>query len=284
MIVFLVYLLLITNIIKNSLGFRSEYLVLIVWGSLAIFIVIPLPIFNYEGRLYALKLLIKSLLSPLTGVSFSILWMTDQWISMVTPLRDLAYTICYFTSLDFDVIHNNPCKDQSSFQTAIIVVVTVFSIKILQTLRMGYESGKYFMTLHMANGIKFSLALITSIIAYIYNLGYPNLLGIWIISSLVSTLYAYFWDLKYDWDLLQLDSKNWLLRKYLTFEPRRNYYVVIVLNFIMRLAWVLTISPTVALYLGNTSLLALVTGSIEIFRRGIWNLLKVEKEHLKNCN
>jgi hypothetical protein len=68
MVVFLIYLLMIANIIKNNSNFRSEYLVLIVWLALGIYIIIPLPIFNYEGRLYALKLTLRCLVSPFTGV------------------------------------------------------------------------------------------------------------------------------------------------------------------------------------------------------------------------
>jgi hypothetical protein len=30
-------------------------------------------------------------------------------------------------------------------------------------------------------------------------------------------------------------------------------------------------------------LFSLLTGSLEILRRGLWNLLRVEKEHLANC-
>lgn len=49
------------------------------------------------------------------------------------------------------------------------------------------------------------------------------------------------------------------------------------MNFVMRLAWMMTLSPNIALYFGNSALLTFVTGCIEIIRRGIWNLLKVEK-------
>jgi hypothetical protein len=142
---------------------------------------------------------------------------------------------------------------------------------------MGYQEGKFFMTTYMANAIKFFVSLVTAILSYVYNLGYPNLLGIWIITSFASTIYSYYWDLKYDWVLLEPNCKYWLLRKYITFEPKRNYYIVIVANFIMRLSWMMTISPNVALYFGNSSLLTLITGAIEIIRRGIWNLLRVEK-------
>lgn len=73
------------------------------------------------------------------------------------------------------------------------------------------------MTPHMANTFKYLASLITAVISYIYNLGYTNLLWLWICTSVISTMYSYMWDLKYDWGLLETNSKNWLLRKYLTF-------------------------------------------------------------------
>ena len=48
----------------------------------------------------------------------------------------------------------------------------------------------------------------------------------------------------------------------------------------MRLSWVLTLSPNIIALFGNASILTLITGMVEIFRRGVWNLLRVEKEHL----
>jgi len=86
-----------------------------------------------------------------------------------------------------------------------------------------------------------------------------------------------------DWNLLECSDKSILLRKYLTFAPARNYYIVIVLNFIMRSAWTMTLSPAIIATFRDKNLVTLVTGSIEIIRRGIWNLFRVEKEHLANC-
>ena len=43
------------------------------------------------------------------GVDFTIIWMTDQWQSLTTPLRDMAYSFCYYGRLDFDDVKTNPC-------------------------------------------------------------------------------------------------------------------------------------------------------------------------------
>jgi hypothetical protein len=91
----------------------------------------------------------------------------------------------------------------------------------------------------------------------------------------ISTIYSYAWDIKMDWGLLQKNDKHPYLRKYLTFEPQRNYYIICVANLIMRLAWTMTLSPNIASFFGNANIFTLITGMIEIFRRGIWNLLRV---------
>jgi hypothetical protein len=46
-----------------------------------------------------LKVAIKSLFAPFLGVTFPVIWMTDQLVSLITPFKDFAYTICYFIGL-----------------------------------------------------------------------------------------------------------------------------------------------------------------------------------------
>lgn len=143
--------------------------------------------------------------------------MTDQWISMATPLRDLAYTVCYYTRLDFNVIKVNPCKENTSFEVILLVVIIAISFRVLQCIRLGFQEGKYFMTPHMANTLKYMSSLVTAVVSYVYNLGNANLLWLWIATSVLSTMFSYMWDLKFDWGLLEPNCKNKLLRKYLTF-------------------------------------------------------------------
>lgn len=53
-------------------------------------------------------------------------------------------------------------------------------------------------------------------------------------------------------------------------------------NLIMRLVWVLSISPDVISRNIRPELFALIVGFVEIFRRSVWNFLRVEKEHTAN--
>ena len=101
-ILFLIYTLALTEI--ATLGdVGQEYLNLFVWGPLIIYLILPLPILNWRGRLFAWKMALISLLSPFLGVTFPVIWLTDQLVSLVTPFKDFAYTICYYSLLDLEL-------------------------------------------------------------------------------------------------------------------------------------------------------------------------------------
>ncbi len=95
----------------------------------------------------------------------------------------------------------------------------------------------------------------------------------WICALVVRTVYSYAWDLVKDWGLLQGAAVGWL-RPRLLF-PRRAYYTAMVLNLIGRTIWSLAISPHYCL-LGCT----LTFGIVEIIRRSIWIVFRVENEYL----
>ena len=108
--VFLVYLMCISDVFDLEKIVRPQYLILIVYVSIFAYLLAPCKIFNPIGRRYVGRLFIRSLISPCIGVDFTIVWMTDQWQSLITPLRDTAYTICYYIREDFDKPDDdNPC-------------------------------------------------------------------------------------------------------------------------------------------------------------------------------
>jgi hypothetical protein len=83
-----------------------------------------------------------------------------------------------------------------------------------------------------------------------------------VLFAIVSSLFAYFWDLKMDWGLLERNKVNPLLREKLFFGSPKIYYLIVVGNLFMRLTWIITISPKLAAFLGNINLVSLVTGMI----------------------
>lgn len=129
----------------------------------------------------------------------------------------------------------------------------------------------------MFNTIKYILSLLSAIFSYVYKNDEDKWLVPLVLISAISTIYAYCWDLLMDWDLMQIlnrDDKHFLLRQYITFN-KKAYYAIMVSNLIMRLAWTLSFAPSIVELFGNSNLFTFLTGTIEIMRRGFWNLFRV---------
>ncbi len=127
--------------------------------------------------------------------------MTDQLVSMVTPVKDFAYTICYYKDIDFSKT-DNPCKDSNIASVVLIVAVGALSFRMIQCMRQGYDKGEYFATPFFLNTIKYGLSVITAVLSFQYRLGVQNILPAWLVFAAISTIYSYIWDLKMDWNLL----------------------------------------------------------------------------------
>lgn len=103
---------------------------------------------------------------------------------------------------------------------------------------------------------------------------------IWILSFCALACNAYFWDIKKDWGLLQPDSRNKYLRNILAF-PNYYYYIAMVLEFILRFAWILAISPNMASIIHVWSpLFSLMMALFELGRRTVWNIFRIENVHI----
>ena len=105
----------------------------------------------------------------------------------------------------------------------------------------------------------------------------------WIVFSVISSLYAYTWDIKMDWGLLDKDPKeNKFLREEIVYSSRGYYYFAIIEDFVLRFAWAISLSLT-ELENVNGDLLTSILSPLEVFRRFVWNFFRLENEHLNNC-
>lgn len=82
-ILFSLYALSLGDLIAVSLP--SQYLALVVWGMLIVFMFNPLPFLRFHARVYTVKLFLKIAISPFIGVPFVVAWATDQLVSLITP-------------------------------------------------------------------------------------------------------------------------------------------------------------------------------------------------------
>lgn len=86
-----------------------------------------------------------------------------------------------------------------------------------------------------------------------------------LVAACLNTLYSYYWDVIYDWDLANKETHYPLLRRHLVYEVRSTasaydarsrrerrqnplaYYAALLFNFLLRFSWSMKLSPHVNL-------------------------------------
>ena len=85
-----------------------------------------------------------------------------------------------------------------------------------------------------------------------------------------------------DFSLLQPNSRHWCLRDILALKRRWLYYFIMVVDPILRFAWIFY-----AIFTHNTqhsTIVSFMVAFMEVTRRGMWTLFRVENEHCGNVS
>lgn len=265
--------------IDTAIGFKIpvHVLPLICWGSFIFYMFCPVKkIFNYKGRTYLFKLFTESIGSFFMKPDFRHVWLIDQMTSLIGPMRDMEYTLCYYAYYDAPLFEK---KSHCNNTRGIFLFIAFFpnTIRILQCVKTIYDSGKGYPQKY--NVIKYCLNLAVATLSFFWP-SYPILHTVWLCTSFFSTCYSFVWDIKFDFGFLQ-KGKNYPLRDRLCYSSKGYYYTVVILNFFLRYLWLVTLSPEVINSLFRPETLSIILYSLEIFRRGMWNCIRVETKHLE---
>lgn len=101
----------------------------IFWLILLAYIFNPFPIFHHEGRFYLIKTIGKILLSPCFPISFIMVWISEQIMSLSQPLTDFFYTVCYLSTRDSETC----AKITPNFNSGL--VITWCCLRMFQSLK-----------------------------------------------------------------------------------------------------------------------------------------------------
>ena len=257
----------------------TNSLPLICWGCLIIYYVCPFKIFNYQGRSFLINFFMESITSPLGLPEFRHSWFMAQMASMVAPLRDVEYTLCYFAYYDAPLnIKKQYCSNNRGIYLFIAYFPNVISICIC--LKQIYHTGKRSPTQY--NVGKFSLSIVTATFSF-FSKTFPILWYFWFPVAFISSTYAYVWEILKDFGLFQ-KGKNYPLRDILIYQRKWYYYFVGVSNFFLKFLWLITISPEMLQTFIRPQTLGVILNTLEIIRRGMYNTLKVENKHIDMLN
>ncbi|KAI9159876.1 hypothetical protein LWI28_002771 [Acer negundo] len=244
-----------------------------------VIVICPLNILYRRSRFFVLSCLFHCICAPLYKVSLQDFFLADQLTSQIQAFRSLEFYICYYGWGDYK-LRQNTCKTNDVYDTFYIIVAVIpYWWRFLQCIRrvyeekdrmQGYNAVAYFMTI---------VAISTRSAYSLYKgMGWKIIAGI---TSAIAAIYCTYWDLVVDWGLLQRHSKNRWLRDKLLVPCKTVYFVAMVLNVLLRFAWLQTVLDLKLDFLHEETVIT-VFASLEIIRRGIWNFFRLENEHLNN--
>ncbi|CAH1421021.1 unnamed protein product [Lactuca virosa] len=267
-------------------------------GLVIVFLLIticPFNIFYRANRFFLLVCLWHCICAPFYLVTLPDFFLADQFTSQVQLLRSLQFYVCYYGWGDYKKRDATTCTKSDIYDTIYIVVAVVpYWIRVLQCLRRLCEGKDSTQALNAFKYFSIIVAVVartiqTQMLTRINQAEIPQLDGkymtikyIALATSIFATIFATYWDLVMDWGLLCRYSENPWLRDKLILPKKSIYFIAMVLNVLLRLAWMQTVLGFhEGRFLHRNALVAIVA-SLEIIRRGLWNFFRLENEHLNN--
>ncbi|KAJ0043379.1 hypothetical protein Pint_18488 [Pistacia integerrima] len=242
-----------------------------------VILIFPCNVIYRSSRFFFLRCLFHCICAPLYKVTLQDFFLAEQLTSQ--RLETWNSYICRYGWGDYES-RENTCKTNDVYKTFYFIVAVIpYMSRFLQCFRRLYEERD---TMYICNGLNYFLTVVAISTRTAYclykGMSWKIISGIF---SAIAALYGTYWDLVVDWGLLQHKSKNRWLRDKLLIPSKTVYFVAMVLNVLLRFAWLQTVLDSQLSFLHSETLIA-IAASLEVIRRGIWNFFRLENEHLNN--
>lgn len=253
-------------------------------GIYLLWLLLPIPIFHYQSRYWFLRTIFKIILTPIFPVSFKDFFIADLFTSLSEFLFDIQFIFCFY-SFHIRPIEDTFCASIYSLGLPLLNIYPYY-LRMMQCLRKFFETEDVHP--HLINAGKYLISLVVIIFAYVDTTLIP-LLGIWnfmkiewLILNVIATSYRVIWDIYFDWGLFR-SSKNKFLRNQITFSNSL-YYFSIIVDIVVRFQWIPLLLLNLFLIMSETTKfwITIAIANFELFRRFLWNIFRMEKEHLYN--
>ncbi|KAK8791866.1 hypothetical protein WA158_005243 [Blastocystis sp. Blastoise] len=259
----------------------NNYITSVSWYYVLFFVVIilfftPINFQYWQSKWYMLSSLFHLFTTPFYFVKFKDFFLGDFFTSHNQSFSDLIRSLCTLFSGSF--LHQEDVYDsfsESLYSCLLLIPMVIpYFIRFLQCLRRYKDTKRWFPHLVNAGKYLFSMLAILS--------GKMGVFAFYMLNT-ISTIYSLTWDLVEDWGLLQnlnIHRPKFLLRNRVLYGNKLFYYFIILCDIIGRTCWLYKylLSTTIP-----TDWLLLLFASIEIIRRGLWALIRLENEQLFNC-
>ncbi|ORD94137.1 PHO1 [Enterospora canceri] len=224
-------------------------------GFCFMFLTMPLNICFASSRYYLLSAVGRAIFKPLSTIRFRHFYFVDV-------IQSFSFSITRLMTAA-------GCSNRAIQAT----VVGVFPlVRILQCFKRF--SGSRLVFPHIFNALKYLMAIYVLVLRTIH--GYAEKKAAESVATacfiLVGSLYAFIWDVFVDFSIVR--SKFMFSRVF--------YAYFILFDFVARFSWIVEFFELV--HEADRPQLALLIVLAEIVRRFIWTVVRVEVEHLNNCD
>lgn len=151
--------------------------------------------------------------------------------------------------------------------------------RALQCIRRYWDTGNKFP--HLLNCGKYMATILFYVTLSVYRIDQRTSTRIvFIVFAIINGIYTSFWDIYYDWSLGDPHAKHRFLRKQLAYKRIWWYYAAMIIDPVLRFIWVLYL--IIPLQLQHSAGTGFFVAVVEICRRAMWSVFRVENEHSAN--
>lgn len=222
----------------------------------------------------------RVLAAPFFPVTYQDFHTAEVLLSSCILLFDFQFSLCYFIMDSFR--STDSCQYQHQYVNALMAFLPSLW-RTLQCLRRWTDLQE---TAHLLNAGKNALGFVVTLLALLSRLfaSMGNFwIALWMISVIALTAITSYWDIIQDWALGERQVKYPGLRSTVLLSARW-YYFAMFITPLGRFMFALTLSPDIITYRLNADVFVMLLATVEIARKTIWSILRLENEQLQNAD
>ncbi|CAL1406893.1 unnamed protein product [Linum trigynum] len=253
----------------------------LLYCAVAMLLIFPFDIFYLSSRYFLLRTLWR-IVFPLQAITFADFFLADILTSMSKVFSDLERSVCRMVHQQVATIAwfeaDSICGSHSVAIPLVLVLPYLF--RLFQCLRQYKDTRE---RTSLFNALKYSTAVpvifLSALKYHVFPERWTNFYRpLWLLSSVLNSLYSFYWDVTRDWDLSGFTRIFKFNRpsiwSYILHGRKWVYFWVIGSNLILRCTWTYKLSA----HLRHNYLTVFAIAALEIFRRFQWVFFRVENE------
>ncbi|XP_058102336.1 uncharacterized protein LOC131246336 isoform X2 [Magnolia sinica] len=253
----------------------------ILYAAVLMILIFPFDIFYLSSRYYLMRTLWRIAL-PLQAITFADFFLADILTSMAKVFSDLERSVCRMVHRQVATIAWFEADSVCGSHSIAIPFVLVFPYmcRFFQCLRQYKDTKEKTCLL---NALKYSTAVpvifLSALKYHVFPDRWTNIYRpLWLLSSVLNSLYSFYWDVTRDWDLSVFSRifkfKNPNLCSNILYGRQWVYYWAIISNLVLRCTWTYKLSA----HLRHNYLTVFTITALEMLRRFQWVFFRVENE------